>query len=211
MLNDTTIQDFNNLLASDAPAPGGGSAAALMGAMGVCLVEMVATLTAKKSSYASRHTLMAQVQEETQRLRLELLNLIDEDTEAFKLMGPAYALPANSEQNILIRNTAIQEAHHACIESPYRMMNAALLALRLAQRVSTGYNTNTASDLGVAALGLGAAIRGAWLNILINLDGITDVDYADQYRSAGEALLAEAMPLVESVYQDVIETITKRS
>jgi len=86
-------------------------------------------------------------------------------------------------------------------------MCASMQALRLTERMLEGYNTNAASDLGVAALGLGAAMRGAWLNILINLGGIADADFTSRYRFEGEELLEEALALSEKAYRIIVESL----
>jgi len=207
MLNDITVSDFTCLLASDAPAPGGGSASALMGALGVSLTAMVAALTMGNSKYAEYHTQMEQVKAEAEKLRVELLALMDRDTDAFNQVMAAFALPKGSDQEKLARNNAIQAALCVCTETPFRMMCASMQALRLSERVLEGYNTSAASDLGVAALGLGAAMRGAWLNILINLGSITDADFTARYRAEGEVLLADALPLSERIYQAIVESL----
>jgi len=207
MLNDKTVTEFTCLLASDAPAPGGGSTVALMGALGASLTAMVAALTVGRSKYAANQTQMEQVLAEAERLRVEFLTLMDEDTDAFNQVTAAFALPKDSEQEKLARTEAIQAALRACTETPYKTMCASLQALRLIETALEGYNTNAASDLGVAALGLGAAMRGAWLNVLINLGSITDTDFAARYRAEGEAVFADALPLSEKVYQTIIESL----
>ncbi|MCL1847632.1 MAG: cyclodeaminase/cyclohydrolase family protein [Coriobacteriia bacterium] len=207
MLNDKTVSEFTNLLGSDAPAPGGGSAAALMGALGVSLTGMVAALTVGKSKYAAYHTQMEQIKREADGLRGELLTLMEEDTAVFNQVAAAYALPRDNEQEKLARTDAIQAALRCCTETPYQMMCVSMQALRLTERALEGYNTNAASDLGVAALGLGAAIRSAWLNILINLGSIADAGFSARYRAEGEALLADALPLSERIYQVIMESL----
>ena len=207
MLNEKTITEFTRLLASGAPAPGGGSAAALMGAIGVSLTAMVAALTISNSKYAVHHAQMELLMQEAENLRIELLELMDSDTGAFNQVTAAFALPKDSEQEKLARKDAIQAALRACTETPYQIMDASLQALRLTESALEGYNTNAASDLGVAALGLGAAMRGAWLNILINVGSITDADFAARYREKGETLLADALPLSERIYQTITESL----
>ena len=207
MLSDTTVSEFTSLLASDAPAPGGGSAAALMGALGVSLTTMVAALTVGKSRYAAYHTQMRDIQREAEKLRLELLELINSDTDAFNQLMAAYALPKGDEQEMQVREGAIQTALRTCTETPYRMMCVSMQALRLTEQAMEGYNTNASSDLGVAALGLGAAIRGAWLNILANLGSIADTSFSARYQAESQALIADALPMAERVYQVVLESL----
>ena len=207
MLNDMTVAEFTGLLATDAPAPGGGSAAALMGALGVSLTSMVAALTVNKEKYAAYQTQMEQTIQEADALRNELIDLMDKDAHAFNQVMAAYALPKGSEEEIQARKAAIQAALCICTEIPYKMMCASMQALHLTQKALEGYNANAASDLGVAAVALGAAMRGAWLNILANLGGISDTDFTARFRAEGEALLAEALPLSESVYQTIVGSL----
>jgi len=207
MLNNKTVSEFTTDLASNAPTPGGGSVAALIGALGVSLTGMVAALTVGNSRYAASHTLMQQVIQEANELRLELVALIDKDAEAFSLVSAAFAMPKSNEDEIKRRREAIQAALHACTKPPLEIMHACMRALRVTEKAIEGYNPSAASDLGVAALGLGAAMRSAWLNILINLGGITDVDCAAQFRAEGEALLAVAIPLSEKIYHVILDSL----
>ena len=209
MLTDKTVSEFTALLASEAPAPGGGSTAGLMGALGVSLAAMVAALTVNKPRYAAYHQQMERVKAEADQLRVALLDLIDADTEAFNQVTAAYALPKTNDQEKLLRTDAIQAALRGCTETPYEIMLASMRALRLTETALEGYNTNAASDLGVAALALGAAMRAAWLNILINLSGITDPAFTTRYRADGQALLADALPLSEKIYRTIIDTLCR--
>lgn len=207
MLPEMHIHDFTELLASNAPAPGGGVAAALMGAVGVSLTAMVAALTVGRPKYAAHQERMEQVQAEAGRLRQEMLAHMDADAEAFNQVTAAFALPKGSDEEKAARRNAIQAALCASTETPCAVMRTALDALRLTERAMEGFNTNAASDLGVAALGLGAALRGAWLNVCINLGSIADADFAARYRAEGEALLAEALPLCDRIYQTILESL----
>lgn len=210
MLTNETVSEFTCQVASAAPAPGGGSASALMGALGASLTAMVAALTLGNNTYAASHAQVQPVIAQADALRTTLLALMDNDTAAFNQVAAAYALPKDDEQNRLHRQEAIQTALRACTQTPYEMMSACLEVLRLAHTVLQGFNASAASDLGVAALALGAAMRGAWINILINVGGITDVAFTSRYRKQGEALLAEALPLAESVYETLVESLAQQ-
>ncbi|MCL2671647.1 MAG: cyclodeaminase/cyclohydrolase family protein [Clostridiales bacterium] len=207
MLNEMTITDFTALLASDAPAPGGGTASALMGAVGVSLTSMVAALTVGKPKYAAHQARMEGVLAEGGRLRVELLALMDADAEAFNQVTAAFGLPKGSDDEKATRRETIQTALQVSTETPCAIMRAAVEALRLTETAMEGYNTNAASDLGVAALGLSAALRGAWLNVCINLGSIKDMDFVARYRDEGEALLAEGTELADKIYQGILVTL----
>ncbi|MCL2562988.1 MAG: cyclodeaminase/cyclohydrolase family protein [Oscillospiraceae bacterium] len=203
-LTDMTIPAFTALLGSDAPAPGGGSAAALAGSLGAALTTMVASLTAGKEKYQAHEALMQEIITEGGRLRLQLVDVIDRDTEAFNGVTAVFAMPKDTDEEKAARKAAMQAALKACTLTPYEMMECSLAALELTERALGRSNTNAASDLGVAALTLKAAIQGAWLNILINIGGIRDEDFVTQYRVGGEAILAKALPLADKIYETVL-------
>lgn len=206
-LNELTVRDFTALLGSDAPAPGGGSAAALAGALGAALTAMVGALTVGKKKYADYAETAQQTLEEAGKLRERFLDVMQRDTEAFNAVSAVFAMPRGTEEEKAARSAAMQEALQGCTRTPFEMMELSVAALRLTEGLVGRSNTSAASDLGCAALHLGCAIRGAWLNVLINLGSIRDAAFAADYRSRGEALLEEALPLAEHIYQQVLETV----
>ncbi len=207
-LAEMTVMQFVDTLASDAPAPGGGSAAALYGAMGAGLTAMVACLTQGRKKYAEYADFAARVEERGQALKARLLAVMDEDTAAFNKVSTAFALPKDTEEQKLARSAAIQEGLKACTETPLECMALGCEAVVLAHDfLERGFNTSSASDLGVAFLSLSAAIRGAWLNVLINLGSIKDETFKTERRARGEALLAKALPLAEAGYEKVLNLI----
>jgi formiminotetrahydrofolate cyclodeaminase len=153
------ISDFLERLASDAPAPGGGSAAALNGALGAALVHMVAALTAEKARYAQFEALAQELLRESQKLMDEFLVLIDRDIAAFSVVAGVYAMPKGTEDEKAVRRAAMQEALRGGAAPPLALMRCALDALKLTKRAVGHSNPNVASDLGVAALNLKAAPR----------------------------------------------------
>ncbi|MCL2780317.1 MAG: cyclodeaminase/cyclohydrolase family protein [Actinomycetia bacterium] len=202
-LTKMTVTEFSEVLASAEPAPGGGSAAALEGALGAALVRMVAAVTVGKKRYAEHQELAERLMADAEGARRELLELIERDTEAFNGFGAALALPKDSDEEKAARAAAMQDALKDATRTPLATMSAALGALRLAKRAVGTTNVNAASDLGVGALSLKAAIQGAWLNVTINLAGITDPAFAAEHRRAGEAVLAEALPLADEIYEAI--------
>jgi len=201
---DKSVSEFITHLASDAPVPGGGSAAALIGAQGAALVAMVANLTLGRKRYQDCQAQVEEVLREVAPLQVELLALIDEDTKAFQLVMAAYAMPHGNDQETSLRRDAIQASLQQAAQTPSRMMRASLKALRLAEMLSSGHNRNATSDLGVAVLSLAAAIRSAWLNVLVNLGSIDDGDFTSSCRAEGEAILAEALPLADRLSQELL-------
>ncbi len=206
-LQDMTLVEFSNLLASDAPAPGGGSTAALSGALGVSLSAMVAALTVGKKKYADHEALAQSAMAQAKALQEQLIDLLDRDTEAFNGVSAVFSMPKDTDEEKAARSAAMQEALKACTLTPFEMMECALKSLELTSSLVGKSNASAASDLGVAALSLKAAVQGAWLNVLINISGIKDAAFADKYRADGEALLAKALPLADSIYNDIVKSL----
>ncbi len=206
-LAEQTLIEFNALLGSEAPAPGGGSTAALEGALGAALIRMVGALTAGKAKFAEHQDLISQMITEADKISRRLIEVIDLDTEAFNSVTAVFDMPKNSDQDKAARKAAMQEALKACTKTPHQMMALSLAALELAAKAVGKINPNTASDFGVAALSLKAAVQGAWLNILINISGLEDQAFAAHYREAGEAILAKALPLADELYEGVLKSL----
>lgn len=206
-LVDMKITEFCDVLASDAPAPGGGSTSALMGSLGAALAQMVAGLTVGRKKYLEHQKLMEAMLDASQKLRIQLLKIIDEDTKAFNLVGDALAMPKEADEEKSARAAAMQEALKACTLTPIAMMRHSVAALLVIEKALGCYNTNAASDLGVAALALKSCAHGAWLNVLINLGGIKDEAFAKAHREEGEALLEQATALGDKIYGEVLSLI----
>lgn len=206
-LVDHTVTGFIDLMASSEPAPGGGSAAALQGALGTALTAMVCALTIGKKKYADVQELITAAQQEAITLKNRYLDVIDRDTEAFNGVSAVFAMPKDTEEQKQARTQAMQTALKACTVTPFEMMQLAYESLKLTKSIVGRSNASAASDLGCAALSLKAAIQGAWLNVLINIGGITDEAFANQYRQEGEALMAQALPLADSIYQEVLSAL----
>ena len=203
-LAERTTNEFTKLLASDSPAPGGGSAAALEGSIGVALTAMVCALTAGKKQYAAHRDLILDVQKKAEDLRTRFVDVMDRDTEAFLVVSDAFAMPKATGGEKAVRSAAIQAGLVKCTETPFEMMQLAAEALELTVSILGAFNTSAASDLGVAALSLRSGIQGAWLNVLINIGSLKDGELAEDYRARGEALLAKALPLADQIYETVL-------
>ena len=206
-LIDRTISGFADILASSEPAPGGGSVAALEGSLAAALVEMVCSLTVGRKKYAEHEELMKEIGSKAAGLRQKLTDIIDRDTEAFNGVTAAFAMPKDTDEQKAARSAAVQEATKGCTITPFEVMECTLETLELAGQMLGKFNTSAASDLGVAALSAKAAVQGAWLNILINIGGIKDEEFAAKYRCSGEAVLAKALPLADKVYASVLECL----
>lgn len=206
-LVEQTVASFVDLMASNAPAPGGGSAAALEGALGSALIAMVCALTKGKKKYAYSSELIDRVGMEADTLKSGFADVIDRDTEAFNAVSAVFAMPKNTEEEKAIRAAAMQEALRGCTKTPYEIMELSCEALELMRGIVRHSNSSAASDLGCAALSLKAAVQGAWLNVLINISGIQDEALVRKYREGGQALLNRALPLADSIYEEVAASL----
>ena len=202
-LADMDLRKFGEVLASDAPAPGGGSIAALMGALGAGLTAMVARLT--KADPTSERT--KEIIAEADQLRVGLTDAIDKDTDAFMLVSNAFSMPKETDEEKAARSAAIQAGLVECTESPLNMMVLMNKAIDLTVKLSEDYNKNAASDLGVSALSIEAGIKGAYYNVLINVGSLKDKEKAQGYREKAESILAEVIEKAKAVQAMVEETI----
>lgn len=206
-LADMTVADFTALVASDAPAPGGGSCAALLGSIGAALAAMAAGLTRGRQKYAEFAPHAETVERSCLALREQLLDVMDRDTLAFRAVSDAFSLPRDTDEQKAARSAAIQAGLKGCTETPLEMMALADEAAALAHSLLGRFNDSAASDLGVAFLALRSAAQGAWLNVLINLSSIKDPDFAAGRRARGEALLAHTLTLTDEGYAAITELL----
>ena len=186
-----SVRDFVNETASDSAAPGGGSISALTGAMGAALGTMVANLSAIKKGWEDRLEEFSPWAVEGQQLKDKLVALVDEDTRAFDAIMSAFGLPKDTPEQVAERKQAIQDASKYATEVPFRTMQTAFDCLPLLKQMAEHGNPNSLSDVGVGALCIKTAVRGAWLNVLINAQGLSDKSWADNIVAEAKALLAK--------------------
>ena len=206
-LAELTTAGFTDLLASDAPAPGGGSAAALEGALGAALTAMVCGLTVGKKKYAEFQELAEEAQKKATDLKVRFVDVMDRDTEAFNVVSAAFGMPKETDEEKAARSAAIQKGLEGCTKTPFEMMELAVETLELTASILGKSNDSAASDLGVSALSLRAAVQGAWLNVLINIGSLKNKELAADYQAKGEALLAKALPLADQIYDTVVKSM----
>jgi glutamate formiminotransferase/formiminotetrahydrofolate cyclodeaminase len=168
------LREFCNETLSDSPAPGGGSVAALMGALGVSLGGMVANLSAGKRGWDDKLKYFSDWAVKAQQLKDELLFLVDEDTAAFNKVMDAFALPKDSAEEKTARSAAIQSANKYAAEIPLRVMETASKSYQLLAEMAEKGNPASISDVGVGLLAVRAGIDGAAMNVRINLAGLKD-------------------------------------
>ena len=205
-LADMTTKDYLKLLASDAPAPGGGSVSALSAAQGAALTAMVCDLTIPKEKYAAFRETCEQVKRDILSVLDELIVAIDKDTEAYNKVSAAFKMPKDTEEQKAARSAAIREATVEATRVPYRTKELCLAGLSITQRAVGRSNPNAASDLGVAALNLLAGLKGAYLNVKINLPGIKDEETRASFAAAA-AMAEEAEQKAAGIYEEVLAAL----
>src|SRR5438105_4165345 len=168
------LRQFCNETLSDSPAPGGGSVAALMGALGASLGGMVANLSASKRGWDDKLKYFSDWAVKAQQLKDELLFLVDEDTAAFNKVMDAFALPKDSAEEKAARTDAIQAASKYAAEIPLRVTETAFKAYQLLAEMAEQGNPASISDIGVGLLAVRACIDGAAMNVRINLANLKD-------------------------------------
>ncbi len=206
-LTTMTVSSYIDLLNSDAPAPGGGSASALCGAQGAALAAMVAGLTIGKKKYENDQELCAEMAKKAAELKDKFLVQVDKDTEAFNLVSAAFKLPKETDEQKAARKKAIADATLIATQVPYETMGLCLEALACTKELIGHSNTNAASDLGVSALDLIACMKGAWLNVLINLGGLEDANKADEFKKLGEKMVLEAQKQADEIYNETLKIL----
>lgn len=189
------LRAFADETASESPAPGGGSISAYVGALGAALGTMVANLSSHKAGWDERWEEFSDWAEKGQKLKDELLALVDEDTAAFNGIMAAFGLPKGTDAEKTARTAAIQEATRKAIEVPFRVMQLSCDALPLAVAMAEQGNPNSVSDAGVGALCARAAVQGAYLNVRINVKGFADKAHAEKVVREGAEIEARALEL----------------
>ena len=171
-LASSPLREFVDLTSTDAPVPGGGSVAALCGSLAAALTAMVANLTFGKKGYETVSSEMNALASDAQAIKAEFVRAVDDDARAFDAVMAANRLPKSTHDEQSRREHAIQAATKTAIDVPLRVMRLCEQAVPLVERAAEKGNKNSISDAGVAALVLHAAVKGAWLNVLINLPGL---------------------------------------
>lgn len=197
------LREFCNETLSDSPAPGGGSVAALMGALGVSLGGMVANLSAGKRGWEDKLSFFSDWAVKAQQLKDELLFLVDEDTAAFNKVMAAFALPKESAEEKTARTAAIQAANKYAAEIPLRVMETAGKGYPLLAEMADAGNPASISDVGVGLLALRACIEGAAMNVRINLAGLKD----EKFKSALQEKLRKVSAGSEAHFKAIMSIV----
>ena len=188
-LVDLTVKGFAEETSRESPAPGGGTIAAYMGALGAALGGMVANLSSHKPGWDDRWKEFSVWADKGQALMTELLHLVDEDTQAFNRIMAAFGMPKKTDEDKAARSAAIQEATLYATQVPLRTMKESFQVFELCRAMAEQGNPNSVSDAGVGALAARAAVLGAGMNVKINAGSLKD-------RAVADALIAEANDLI---------------
>lgn len=201
-LKNLTVTEFVNVTASDAPAPGGGSVAALAGALAAALAEMVANLTVGKAKYASVEDEMKKLAADGAALRVELLEDIQKDSTSFNLYMDAIGMPKDTDEEKALRRDAMQNGLKAAAQVPLSVAAAAYKIFPIAEAVVERGNTNAVTDGLVAAMMARTAVIGALFNVKINLGSIKDeafvAELAGQVKELEEKAIAYEQKILKA-------------
>lgn len=202
-----SLSDFADETASERPAPGGGSIAAYVGALGAALATMVANLSSHKKGWDDRWEEFSDWAEKGERYKNELVALVDKDTAAFNKIMHAFAMPKATDEEKAARAQAIQEATKFAIEIPFRVMQLCYDSMEVIKAMATMGNPNSVSDAGVGALCARSAVMGAFMNVRINAAGYADKQFVAGMIDRGRQLESKTIALEADILKIVNEKI----
>lgn len=186
-----TINNYIQELSSEAPTPGGGNVSAFCGVLAASLGEMVCNLTIGKKKYADVENEIKNVKDELCKIKTKFLELAEKDNEAFNKVMDSFKLPKNNQEEIAIRNIAIEKATLEAAEIPFDVIKLVKDTLPLITIVAEKGNKNSVSDAGVAASLLSTATEGAYLNVLINCSSLSNQTLANEFLIKAEIIYNE--------------------
>jgi len=206
-LVDMTVKGFCNETASESPAPGGGSIAATVGALGASLGTMVANLSSHKRGWDERWEEFSDWAAKGQHYKDLLLHYVDEDTNAFNKIMDAFGLPKKTEADQKARKQAIEDASKYAMEIPFKVMETAYQSMEVMRAMAETGNPNSVSDAGVGALCSLTAVEGAFLNVKINAGGIDDKAFTSDLINRGAEIAEKTKAERDAIIQIVEEKI----
>ncbi len=195
--------DFIELLASDAPAPGGGGAAAYVGAIGTALGNMVGSLTVGKKKYADVEQDIIALNEKAKELQKELIELVAKDAEVFEPLSRAYGMPRETEQQQAEKEKVMERCLVECCEVPMQIMECCCRAIDLHKEYSEKGTAIAISDVGVGVACCAAALKGASLNVFINTKYMKNRDAAIEYNKKAKAMIESYASIADEIFNDV--------
>ena len=206
-LAEKKCNEFVELLGSKAAVPGGGGAAALVGALGTALSGMVCSLTIGKKKFIEYDDKLKGILSSSQHLQRKLMDMIDEDAECFLPLSRAYGLPKETEEEIKIKEETMEKCLKAACEIPVKIVQLSYDAIKLHEDLVDNCSKLAVSDVGVGVQALRASLLGAQLNVVINLNSIKDQVYVNNIRNITEPLVAEGIKIADNVYEKVLKAI----
>lgn len=206
---DKTCNDFVNELASKNPVPGGGGAAALVGAIGVALGSMVSNLTIGKKKYAQYEEDIKSILKKCEELQKELMQMIDEDAENFLPLSKAYGMPTETEEQKKLKEETMEKALKQACQVPIKIVRACHEGIKLHAELVDKCSKLAISDVGVGVQCLRAAIISGRLNVVININSIKDEDYVSKVKKEVDNLVSEAVDIADAVYNKVENILNK--
>lgn len=211
MLVQKTVKEFVEAVASNAPAPGGGSVAALTGALGSALTAMVGNLTIGKKAYEKlndeQKKTIDEYTEKAMKLMDRLNELVDEDTTSFNGVMAAFKMPKETDEEKALRSQAIQDATKEALEVPLDTAKQCLEVLKLQKPFAEYGNQNAITDAGVGALLGYSGLEGALFNVKINLGSIKDAEYVEKINAECDRLMNEGQQLKEETLKIVYSNL----
>ena len=204
MMIDT---DFLNELSTNSPAPGGGSVAALAGSLGAALSSMVASLTHEKKDMLNNKPLMDEIGVEAQELKDQLAILVEEDTQAFNKVMEANRLPVTTDEEKSIKKENLQNANKYAIQIPLETAQKCLRVIELSELLVINGNPNSVSDAGVAAEVALAGLRGACMNVMINLSAVEDKIYCESIQEQVDSFINSGEAIHKKVFEKTLAII----
>jgi len=206
-LTAMTVKGFTDELSIDSPAPGGGSVAALCGALSAALASMVSNLTFGKKKFADVREEMGDIAVKAQGIKDFFLNAVDEDTQAFNCLFACFSMPKDTDENTKKRLDAIEEATKKATLIPLSVLEKTTQVLELVKILVDKGNPNSLSDTGVGSLTARTAAWGAYYNVLINLPGISDKEFSSSVLDRAEKALGRAIEMSEGIDKVVTERL----
>lgn len=202
-ISEKTCVEFVDVLASKSAVPGGGGAAALVGAIGMALGSMVCNLTIGKKKYAEYEESVKEILTKASEIEKKLLNMIDEDAENFLPLSKAYGLPTSTEEEKKIKEETMENALKVACEVPINIVRVCYDAIKLHEDLVDKGSRLAISDVGVGVQCLRAAILSGQLNVVININSIKDVEYVEKVRTEVNNLVKEGVRICDEVYAKV--------
>ena len=208
-LAQKTCTEFVEVLASKSAVPGGGGAAALVGAIGMALGSMVCNLTVGKKRYAEHEETIKDILKKANKLEKELLEMIDDDAENFLPLSRAYGIKANTEEEKKIKEETLEKALKQACQVPIKIVKASYDAIKLHEELVDKGSRLAISDVGVGVQCLRAALISGQLNIVININSMKDIDYVDKVKQETEDLVMEGTRIADEIYKKVEDVLLK--